>query len=444
MATVSTSTATLAQMRGNVRAADRESTWSLDTLACWSLVTAVVFINGADFRGGSAEEFTVHWQIYLRLLVAFASGCVGLALLPSRTFKDFITWPGLLVSLYVLWYGATLTTAIDRAYCGAAWASLVGVILMIPAAMRTLGGYRYWTAITTGLTLYVVGSWIAYLFFPDVGVFQEQVTKTDVFERMGGLGHPNELGFYSAYTVLVYLGLATSGRLRWRWAILGIALGAVTLINCFSRTATITCVIGVLFVLQSPLRRPGNIFGILAGLALCASIGFATVGSGKLDWFIAATLTKVTKSGSTEELSTATGRTEIWQEGIGLIRQSPVTGYGYCSARFVMDEFSYHCHNVVLNALMYGGVISGLLVASMLLYQWSNVFISPRPEVDGLIVCMLVGGMVDELIGSASPAASLLIWFSLIFWRQLDMSLLARQPSVLAGQVAPERIESGT
>ncbi len=409
-------------MPGAARNTSSQATvWTIDKIACWLLVVLVVFINGADFRGATGEDFEVHWQIYMRLMIAFMCGCVGALYLPSKTIRDFFTLPGLLITAYIGWYALTLITSIDKAYCTAAWVSLVGVLLLIPAAMRVLGGFNYMFAIATGLTLYLVGSWIAYLFVPEVGVFKEQVTMTYVYERMGGLGHPNELGFYSAFTILVFSGLAISGRLSWLVASIGILLGAVTLLTCFSRTATLTCALGLLFTYQAYWRRPGNALGVFLILGLGTLVVFAAVGTGELDWFIESTLTKLTKSGSTDELSTATGRTEIWAYGIKMIGESPLFGYGYCSARFIMEEHSYHCHNIVLNAAMYGGVVSGLIVAGMIAYQLTAVVNFPIPEVDGIIVFMCAAGMVDELLGAPSPAASVLIWFSLLFWRQLDV-----------------------
>lgn len=397
--------------------------WSIEQLVCWSLVVLVVFINGADFRGGTGEEFEVHWQIYLRLMVSFACGCVGALYFPSKTVRDFLAWPGLLIAAYVGWYGLTLPTSIEKTYSAAAWVSLVGVLLLIPAAMRVLGGYRFLMAVASGLTLYLIGSWIAYLFVPEVGVFQEQITMTYVYERMGGLGHPNELGFYSAFTILVFAGLAVSGRMSWMFAGLGMLLGAITLFTCFSRTSTITCALGLMLTFQAYWRRPGNAIGVVLAIGLGVLVVFAAVGAGELDWFIESTLTKLTKSGSTDELSTATGRTDIWAYGSKKIGESPLVGYGYCTARFVMDEHSFHCHNIVLNAAMYGGVVAGLIVICMVFVQLAAMIYDPIPAIDGLILLMCVAGMVDELLGVPSPAASVTLWFSLLLWRQLGMQL---------------------
>lgn len=402
--------------------------WTLESLVCWCLVAAVVFVMGADFRGDTGERFTVHWQIYLRLLVAFVCGVVGLLLLFPKTYRDFVTWPGLLITAYVGWYALTLPLALNKGYSVAAWVSLLGVVILIPGAMRLLGGPRFLYAIAAGLVAYLVGSWVAYLYFPEIGVFNEQVTETEVFERMGGLGHPNELGFYSAYTVLIFAGLGVSRRMGWMLAGCGMLLGAVTLLGCFSRTATLVCCIGLVITLQDHLRLRGNAVATLL-LAGCVTLaGFFALGSGQLDWAVERAMKQVTKTGNTDELATATGRTEIWEYGLGQIAESPLYGYGYCSARFLMEDYSYHCHNIVLNAMMFGGIVSGILVGMMILCMLSGIFFAPRPEIDGLAAAMLAGGMVEGLLGAPSPAASIMIWMAILFWRQLDM------------RVAPERV----
>lgn len=428
------STAAISESQGHARVSP--VAWTLDRTVCWLLVFAVVFLMGADFRGGSAETFEVHWQIYLRLLVAFVCGLVGVLLI-SKSYQDFFTWPGLLVTVYLIWYAVTIPTSIDRTYSAAAWVSLLGVLLFLPGAMRQLGGLGFLSAIASGLVFYLVGSWVAYLFFPEIGVFREQVTQTDVFERMGGLGHPNELGFYSAYTILVFAGLGISGRVHGWIVTAGILLGIITVLVCFSRTAILVSGFGLFFVVQAQCRRRGNAIGVSVALAIVFGGAFLALGSGKLDWAVDRALKKVTKSGSLDELKTATGRTEIWAYGIKKIHESPLYGYGYGSARFIMVDHSFHCHNALLNAAMFGGYVSGVIVLMMFLVLLQGVLLSPRPEIDGLAACMLAGAMVEALISAPSPAASTLIWFSLLYWRQLEMEISAPS-SVPTSHVPPQ------
>lgn len=397
--------------------------WTLEQAVFWLLVAALTFFMGADFRGSTGGEFEVHWQIYLRLLLAFASGALGALLLFPRTYRDFFTWPGILLTLLLVLYLLSVAFSASKSYSFAAWSSLLGVTLFIPGALRVLGGFRYLTAVATGLSFYMVGSWIAYLLVPSVGVFEEQVSMTEVYPRMGGLGHPNELGFFAAYTVIIFAGLGTSKRIGWTIAGAGMLLGIVTLVGCFSRTAIIVCTLGLLVTFQEYIRlRSLAAIGMFLGAGVLTVV-FFVVASGTLDWAIEDSLRGLSKSGSTDELKTGTGRTEIWAYGIKKIAERPVRGYGYCTTRFVMEDYSYHCHNIVLNAMMFAGILAGFLVLTMVLYHVFFILTKPLPVIDGLAVVMLTGGMVEGLLGAASPAASTILWFTLLFWRPLRVEV---------------------
>ncbi len=393
--------------------------WPLEKLIFWALPFLVVFVNSADFRGDTGEQFTVHWQIYLRLMVSLLCGAFGAAVLFPKTYRDFITWPGMLLLIEVTLYGLSQITSVQSSYTFAAWICYIGVLLMIPAAIRSLGRTDFLYSILWALICYLIGSWIAYIVFPEIGVHKEYTIGTAYVERMGGLGHPNELGMLAAYATLLAAGMTKTGRCSRMFGAAVILLGAATLYTCFSRTSTICTLLGLAIVFRQDIHRIGNLsfLGLIAGagsLLLYFAIGF-----GYLDLFLQDLVGKVTKSGSVEELSTATGRTEIWSEAARLIYESPITGYGYAGARFVMEDHSYHAHNIILNGAIYAGVLGAAVVAVMMLVILRGVLRKPDAVVDGLAVCMLFGGMLEGLLGAASPGASVLIWTTLLLWRQM-------------------------
>lgn len=393
------------------------------------LVFSVVFFNAADFRGDSGEEFSVHWQIFFRLGICACCGLVGLAMLP-HTLRHFLGLPGMFVGTSVLWILTTTPMSIAPAYSAAAEISLACVVCMIPAAMRTLGGRTHYLTIAFGLAVYLIGSWIAYLVFPEVGVFKEQVTQTEVVYRMGGLGHPNELGAYAAYCVIAFVALWYGRHLNARYCIAAIGLGMVTLVACYSRTSIIITAIGVAMVLRDAWFRRWTVLVAGAVAVLSLVILLAAFGSGKMDWFLRDLAVKVSKSGNTDELTTATGRTEIWAYAVDRIAERPLFGYGYGTGRFVMEEHSYHCHNIILNITLYTGLIGGGLLLMTMVWIWTAIAIRPRYEIDGWAVVILLGGMIEGMLVSSVPAASMMIWVTIVFWRQMGMSL--RNPSATA------------
>lgn len=392
-------------------------------MVCAALIWANVFVCGAYFRGQvDVQEFSIHWQIILRLGIAFASGLAGMFWLLPMTYRDFISGAGLLLTLYCVWYGVTMPFAVEMTFSLASWASLVGVILLIPAAMRILGGAAILKTIAFSLMCFLAGSWFVYLFVPGIGVYTEWVTESIQIVRMGGLGHPNSLGLYSAFAILVFSGLVVTNQIKRSVAIVCIVLAAITLGFCFSRTAAIACLFGLVFTFQDQLRTRKAVMVAVAIACVLAFISFVVLGSGSADWQINDMLVKSTKSGLTTELTTANGRTDIWAYGMERILDSPIFGYGYCSGRFVMEFHSFHCHNIVLNAALYGGLPSAMLLTFIMSYLVWSMFTQPVPAIDGLAACILLGGMFDELIVSAAPSAAIVIWTTLVFWRQLGMS----------------------
>ncbi len=343
------------------------------------------------------------------------------------SYRDFLSWPGFTVTLALAWYGLCIPFGIEKVYCTAAWTCLVCGLVFVPTAMRTIGPWGTMSSLAFGLLLYVIGSWIAFLYFPEVGVFKELVSNTDAFERMGGLGHPNELGFYCAFTIIVFTVLGASGRLHWALVFPVILVTAAALVNCFSRTAMLVTMIGVIVSLQNVWRKN---FGLtLAVVFVAVAVAFVVIGSGKVDWMIESALKGISKTGGSEDLSSATGRDRIWAYAMEQIKSSPVFGYGYGAARFIMYDYSFHCHNIILNAMLAGGVVAGIILVVQLLYLLWGIFFESRYEVDGLAACILVGGMVESLLTGTTPGAPLVIWVMIIFWRPCGMVLAKPQGS---------------
>ncbi|QDS86558.1 O-Antigen ligase [Rosistilla ulvae] len=422
--------ATVAHSRFEERPAAASDSGLLVTSLVGSLVYAIVFMNAADFRGDTGEEFSVHWQIYFRLLICAVCGGMGILLI-SKSYRAFLTFPGFLITLLIAWIGVTLPFSVDRSYSMAAYISLGAVTMLIPAAMQILGGYRYLLVVAAGLMTFLVGSWIAYLVFPEIGVFKEQITRTEVLERMGGLGHPNELGLYSAFTTVLFAVLGYGRRLSWLIVIPAMLLGLVTLVACFSRTSMGITVVGLLVVYRKELFTQQTVLAALMLAILVIPPVFVVAGTGGFDWVIGDSLEKLSKSGSADELTTATGRTEIWAYAIGRIAEQPLHGYGYMTARFVMEKYSYHCHNIVLNMCLNTGVIGGMGLLAMAVYFVYAIYHDPRYEIDGLVAVILAGGLIDGMLFAAVPSASILIWFSALLWRQLDMQFDPPQPESL-------------
>jgi O-antigen ligase len=116
----------------------------------------------------------------------------------------------------------------------------------------------------------------------------------------------------------------------------------------------------------------------------------------------------LTKSGSVDELTSATGRDAIWAETASLIQQRPVLGYGAATSKTLLAEYSHYTHNMFLNVALSAGVFAGGLLVLQVLYGLWRAIVRPAIVADSLLVCLFLSGMAEnvafEFIASGATA----------------------------------------
>ena len=145
-----------------------------------------------------------------------------------------------------------------------------------------------------------------------------------------------------------------------------------------------------------------GIVGLMGLLALSATTDLGSA--------IESKLAVVSKSGDAEELTTATGRAEIWAYSIKLIVQQPVFGYGAATSKWFLSDYSLYTHNLVLNVAFSTGVFGGLACLMMVLGRVSSVIYRPHRIADALLVFILVNGMFENVIFSILCGLPTIVW----------------------------------
>ena len=388
----------------------------LGVVGAFALTVLMVFVNSADFQGADADSFSVKYQIYIRILVCGLCGLYGVLFLQS-SLSRFLKFPGLLVVAYGAVVLMSVPISIDRTYSGVTAICLWCLFLFLPAALDKIGNLRFLIAIATGAIAYVLVSWFLYLMVPSLGISREFVSEDVFLERMGGLGHPNTLGLYASVSLLMILLLIRQKILSWKWVLPCVVLWAATIYLCLSRTSVILAGVGALGIFWDRIWRVQHLPRLIAlalGGTACLLIYAAT---GDLTEQIENTLLSVSKSGEVSELTSATGRVEIWAHALQKIDERLLTGFGYGTQRFVMHEHSYHCHNIVLNAMLGCGIFAGLLVISFLCLLVRRLWMQPDPVIRAFVPLFLIGGMVESLIYSPAPSLEMVLFFLLIYWQ---------------------------
>ncbi|MGE3875158.1 MAG: O-antigen ligase family protein [Parvibaculaceae bacterium] len=217
--------------------------------------------------------------------------------------------------------------------------------------------------------------------------------------RMTGLGgHPNQTGVLASFLIVAIYARCDSGALSRGFKALAIAVAVVTLVLTQSRTSLIAAGAGcmVFFLLKN--RWHAALIPVLVCIAAAAALVIS------LDSQILAILSR---SGDAEELLTGTGRSFIWELSWGLIKKAPILGYGFNSTYSMFLDEAYllngdvgvyvfpHSHNLVLQLLLYGGVIALALMVLPIASIASRAIKARDPRIAALLACYLSFTMTE-------------------------------------------------
>ena len=401
------------------------------------LLATALFVNEAVFRVIDVEQFTFDWQVGLRLAVCMACGLYGLWQLP-QTQGDFRRAPGIWVVLFGVWALMTAPLALQPAHALGATAALGCMILFVPAVLRRLAGRQVLLLILGTLLAFVAASWATYFAVPQLGRTQFVTPDLQVQYRLGGLAHANALGRVTALLIVVLLVAGLERCASWRTVLPLLGLAIVTLVATDSRTAMIAAVATAVLLVLRRLPAGWVLFAVLT-MAILALLAGLAVSFGLVEADLDTLLAGASRAGTAEGIYTLTGRTHVWAFVVEKIRESPLAGYGYGCTRFVLtgdgDLAVYHAHNQLLNILLGGGLVGGLLVAAMLLTQLGAWAVRPQMLPDAILILVIVGGLADNMVFTPVPDACTMVWLIALFWRQTGRTFCDRTaPEVLSHQ----------
>lgn len=238
------------------------------------------------------------------------------------------------------------------------------------------------------------------LFFAVPSVSRMLAWDGSVGSRMTGLGgHPNQTGVLASFILVAIYARCDSGRLSLLFKAFAVLVALVALVLTQSRTSLIAGAFGcaTFFLLKSRWNA------VLIPILLCLGAAAAIVIS--LDSQI---LAMFARSGDADELLTGTGRSFIWELSWGLIQRQPILGYGFNSTYSIFMEEAYllagdvgiyvfpHSHNLVLQLLLYGGVIALALFTLLILSIGRCALVARDPRIAALLACYLSFSMTES------------------------------------------------
>ncbi len=122
-------------------------------------------------------------------------------------------------------------------------------------------------------------------------------------------------------------------------------------------------------------------------------------------------LSKFSKSGDVEEITTATGRTVVWAEAIEQIKARPAFGYGLNSTTVLLLEHLQSAHNAVLYIAISGGVVAGALMLMIQLQLLWNLVACPSFVIRSLSIFLFIGCLFEDTVWETFVGPATILFF---------------------------------
>ena len=374
----------------------------------------------------NAEKAEVGLDAVVLVKLAFT----GLALLLGangflsdlRVRAVALSWPAVLIpAIFCLYVFSSLHSS-STVEALVSSTSIIAVYLLTITAAIQLGRIKILEIVFYGSALFILVSWLIYFGKPDIGVMMEEVSGVGFVRRMSGLSHPNTLGQFCGLNLVVGIVLyVTYGRRKLLFV--GLCLIALAaLVNSLSRASALAFFFAVIVGYRSYFVTRNFMKLMLAGAILVAFYLVFYLAEADVGNAIDRRMAMLSKSGDSEEITSGTGRSQIWAKSISLMRQRPVIGYGPATSKKLLADYSSYTHNLILNVVLSSGVLGGGLAVTMCVSRLTMMVFMRSAAADALATFVLINGLVENTIFSTICGLPTICWVLGIVWFAIGKS----------------------
>jgi O-antigen ligase len=327
------------------------------------LVFVAVFLLDAVFRVRDYQDKDVDFQVILKLGVWAAIALV--ALFHIRDWLAALLTPtNIPLIMFLIWLFVTAIVSPVPAYSAVAAFSILTYVLFSAYLFSTFDGTEIFAAIVLALTAFCCISIIVYFAVPHFGHYVYWVNgERYISPRLAGIaGSANNMGRIAALA-LVITGIYAREfhRLNRLFVPIAAIVAVVALVMTNSRTSIMMVAAILFFVYFVTWRRLYiAVFVLSAGLV---SLAIVLPAGDQV-------LMLLSRGGGMDEVTSMTGRTEIWYAVTKLAEAKPLMGYGYGSSVFVLPQhereigfLTSHAHNLALQLFLTTGWVGVVLFA---------------------------------------------------------------------------------
>ena len=403
------------------------------------LIFVIASIEPFQIPGAPPRTANSDWFRWLFQIPAFMTAIMLMAFQPKWVSRIWIG-PGRWVAFFAIWQLAVSPFGMKpqvNVLLSLGYAAFAGA----GAAVAANGGWPRMRAYLSVTMVFVILASAALLVTGQAGGIQGRT--------QGIMGHPNHLGGACAIALVLFVYQFRKGE---NWMIGMIILTGGLLLLTDSRTALVGAVLAVAVSLNDLMPR--WVLPTALGIGVTLIVLFTQTD------LLAESAGSIARSGDSEELTTLTGRTEIWDLSLEAIAAEPIYGYGPGSSTDLFAEIKpdgvlgsfeiNHAHNLWLQLGLIGGipalvfVLYGLIayvVASLGDRVW---------ERDAIVLAIVIFG-ISEPVFSAEPNIFLLIFSACLVsvgdrsqtagpsmeGEGIDNERRKEQPAVAVGEATP-------
>ena len=380
--------------------------------AATAMLVTIMLVLSLSFRTRDIGSVGLDWQNGVKLACWAMLCIVGVVrwrdVLPvlSSPVPALLATLGLMAVLSVAW-------SQTPAYTFASAMGFMAYLFLAAIIARDLSVDQTISVLLWSLFAFIVLSAIGGVITPDISWMPPSVEETE-YRLQGYAGHPNSLGQMTGI-FLIFTLIAHQRRQISRAAfVLLFLIGIGVMLEAGSRT-----ILGAVFIawLIVSLRRSHLALPLLAlfltlltGALLIFGLGLVS----DIEWLFSG----VSRTGSSHEIMTLTGRTDIWAVALEKIAQKPFFGWGYngtealISGRFGKSFYGnpVNAHNAYLQLLLSLGIL-GALPGFLAMGAGIWLFFTRPDGVRDMIVMLYLFNGMAEADGFATPGPLLLLFF---------------------------------
>ena len=336
----------------------------LTTLASL-LVAGNVFFLLSTFRVREYTDTALDFQILIKLSLWFSGIGLGLLLYRNWISKLLLIDNIMIIPMFLLIF-ISCFMAPHPVYALASLFSIIALFMTLFTASTLLREEQilYYVFVVISLISFI--SIIAYFVNPEYARLGEwQDGEFAPGNRLSGItGNPNSMGLMAAFSLILgYYYRKNFANVSLPVYILCVSLCALALIMSNSRTSLAAMLVALTsgYFLQWTKHKI-----VAACFMFCGLVIFLLL----VD--LETIMSMLSRSGDAREITTATGRTHIWETSIDLIGQKPLLGWGFTSTKEILPEHAHEIghapqstHNLYLQMLFTMG-IPGLIFFMMM------------------------------------------------------------------------------